>query len=130
ELDVGDEIKVTDVSGVFTYKVTRQFVVSPSDVTVLAPPEDPNAALLTLTTCHPKYSANQRLIIQAALVGAPLPAGAGQQPSTPVAPAEQEPANPSDNPVLATPTTATAAPGSPTSAGASPSTAGATATTL
>jgi sortase A len=116
ELDVGDEIKVTDVSGVFTYKVTRQFVVSPSDVTVLAPPDDPTAALLTLTTCHPKYSANQRLIIQAALVGTPLPADAGQ--ATPVPPAEQPPANPSDNPVLATPTTAASAAGS-TAPGAS-----------
>ena len=109
EFEVGDEITVTDVSGEFTYKVTRKFVVSPSDVTVLAPPDDPTAALLTLTTCHPKYSANQRLIIQAALVGTPLPPDAGQ--TTPVPPSEQPPANPSDNPVLATPTTVASAPG-------------------
>ena len=109
ELEVGDEITVTDVSGVFTYQVTRQFVVSPSDVTVLAPPDDPNAALLTLTTCHPKYSANERLIIQATLVGTPLPDTTGL-PTTPIPPEEAEPANPSDNPVLGTPTTVAGAP--------------------
>jgi sortase A len=48
-------------------------IVSPSSVEVIDPvPDHPGAtavrALLTLTTCHPKYSANQRLIIHAALV--------------------------------------------------------------
>jgi sortase A len=43
-------------------------IVAPSDVGVIAPvPDNPSAtptqALITLTTCHPKYTANQRMII-------------------------------------------------------------------
>ena len=32
----------------------------------------PSGAYLTLTTCHPKYSAQQRLVVHARLDGAPL----------------------------------------------------------
>jgi sortase A len=47
-------------------------IVSPNAVQVVAPvPEDPDAtptrALLTFTTCHPKYTANQRMVIHAVL---------------------------------------------------------------
>jgi sortase A len=51
-------------------------VVEPTDVEVIAPvpggPADapPDAAYLTLTTCHPKFSARQRLVIHAVLEGA------------------------------------------------------------
>ncbi len=45
--------------------MTSQFVVSPSDVAVLDPTRAPS---LTLTTCNPRYSAAQRLIVRAALV--------------------------------------------------------------
>ena len=64
ELVPGDEITIETLSGTFHYTVTRQLVVSPRDVQVLDP--TPNATL-TLTTCHPKYSANQRLVVQADL---------------------------------------------------------------
>lgn len=53
-------------------------IVAPSQVDVLSPtpggPADgpPTGAYLTLTTCHPKYSARQRLIIHARLEGPPL----------------------------------------------------------
>lgn len=52
--------------------VVGREIVNPSATRVIAPiPDDPGAAptraLLTLTTCHPKYSANQRMIIHAAL---------------------------------------------------------------
>jgi sortase A len=52
-------------------------IVPPTDVSVIAPtPGDTSGAVtdayLTLTTCHPKYSAKQRLIIHARLDGAPL----------------------------------------------------------
>ena len=55
--------------------VVGREVVSPSDVAVIAPvPDHPDAtptrAVLTLTTCHPKYTSNQRMIIHAALVRA------------------------------------------------------------
>jgi sortase A len=47
-------------------------IVGPNAVQVLDPvPDHPDAAvtraLLTLTTCHPKYSANQRMIVHAVL---------------------------------------------------------------
>ena len=61
----------TDPSG-----IPGQQIVSPSDIDVIAPtPNGPEGgpatgAYLTLTTCHPKYSARQRLIIHAGLDGA------------------------------------------------------------
>lgn len=76
ELAVGDKIILTTVQGTFTYKVNKApFTVKPTDVSVINPttdPADPTGktllATLTLTTCHPKYSAAQRLIIKAELV--------------------------------------------------------------
>jgi len=53
-------------------------IVSPEDVAAIAPtpgaaPDVPaSGAYLTLTTCHPKYSAQQRLIIHARLDGEPV----------------------------------------------------------
>jgi sortase A len=52
--------------------VVGREIVSPSTVSVIDPvPNHAGAtatrALLTLTTCHPKYTANQRMIIHAAL---------------------------------------------------------------
>jgi sortase (surface protein transpeptidase) len=52
-------------------------IVRPSEVDVIAPTPDGPAggattgAYLTLTTCHPKYSARQRLVVHAVLDGAP-----------------------------------------------------------
>jgi sortase A len=64
ELADGDEILVTTLKGSFTYKVANIHVVKPSQVEVL----DPTAApTLTLTTCHPKYSAKERLVVVANL---------------------------------------------------------------
>jgi sortase A len=65
ELQPGDLIYLTNTAGqTFTYQVTTQFVVPPSDGAVLNPTPTPS---LTLTTCNPRYSATQRLIVQAAL---------------------------------------------------------------
>ena len=65
ELRPGDLIHLTNTAGqTFTYGVTTQFVVPPSDGAVLNPTPKPS---LTLTTCNPRYSATQRLIVQAAL---------------------------------------------------------------
>lgn len=74
-----DELKDGDVIGVetrtnwYVYRVYAQEVVKPSAVEVVAPvPGKPKAkpskALLTLTTCNPKYNNYQRLIIHAELV--------------------------------------------------------------
>jgi len=65
ELMEGDEINVQTITGEYTYRVVRSFVVNPNQVEVLAPTSTPT---LTLTTCEPKYSAAKRLIVQAELV--------------------------------------------------------------
>jgi sortase (surface protein transpeptidase) len=63
----------TDASG-----IPGQEIVRPTQVSVIAPTPGGTAtgettgAYLTLTTCHPKYSAQQRMIIHARLDGAPL----------------------------------------------------------
>ena len=87
QLAAGDEIRVVTVQGEFRYKVTEQLVVDPSQVEVLDPTPDPARAghqlsTLTLTTCNPKYSAEQRLIIRAQLE---LPPGQAPLPPTKVA---------------------------------------------
>jgi sortase A len=72
QLQAGDQILVVTVQGKFKYKVTSERVVDPSEISVLDPSPDPSRpghhlATLTLTTCNPKYSASQRLIIRAQL---------------------------------------------------------------
>jgi sortase A len=68
ELEAGDSIVVATRTGEFRYEVTESKIVSPEDVWVLDPTPD---GRLTLTTCHPRYSAAQRLIIVAALITPP-----------------------------------------------------------
>ena len=66
-LEVGSEITLVTPIGSCTYEVTRDpFIVAPTDTDVVA--NTPDAATLTLTTCHPKGSARQRLVISATLV--------------------------------------------------------------
>ena len=69
ELNGGDEISVTTRAGTFKYAVSEKKVVTPDSVEVLDNSPDNR---LTLTTCHPKYSAEQRLIIVALLQGPPV----------------------------------------------------------
>ena len=63
----GDPIYILTSQGLFHYTVTRTQVVSPSDVAVLQ--TIPGQNTLTLTTCTPRYSAAQRLIVTAAFDG-------------------------------------------------------------
>lgn len=68
ELHDGDKILIDTRAEQYTYQVTGKKVVKPTDVAVTAPVpehpnEDPTDKLITLTTCNPKYSAAQRLII-------------------------------------------------------------------
>ncbi|MGH9001303.1 MAG: class E sortase [Acidimicrobiia bacterium] len=72
ELNPGDEILIRTLRGDFSYRMTSRQIVEPNQVEVLNPTAEPT---LTLTTCHPKYSAAKRLIVTAALVpGATEPA--------------------------------------------------------
>jgi LPXTG-site transpeptidase (sortase) family protein len=73
-----DELKPGDVIGVetrefwYVYKVYGDEVVLPDAVRVVAPVPDkpgvrPTKALLTLTTCNPKFNNYQRLVVHAEL---------------------------------------------------------------
>jgi len=99
DLDVlapGDAVVIETADTYFTYRVLGdpatgnfgadasgipgQRIVSPQDVEVVYPipgVDDativPTSAYLTLTTCHPKFSNEQRLIIHAVLDGPGLP---------------------------------------------------------
>jgi sortase A len=92
ELRPGDPIVVETSDAWYVYRVLGdpatgaftggpvpgQQIVSPSEVSVISPtplaaPEvPPSGAYLTLTTCHPEYSARQRLIVHAVLDGGPI----------------------------------------------------------
>jgi sortase A len=66
DLEPGDVIRTRTVQGAFEYVVYEKFEVNPDDVSVLD--ADPaRKATLTLTTCHPPYSAAKRLIVKAEL---------------------------------------------------------------
>lgn len=66
QLEVGDKIILTTPVGRYTYAVSKPpFITTPFDWTIV---EDTKEPVLTLTTCHPKGSAKQRLVIRAKLV--------------------------------------------------------------
>lgn len=72
EVHTGDAIVVETKTDWYVYKVTRNHIVKPSAIEVVAPvPGKPDArpttAMLTLTTCNPKFDNYQRLIIHATL---------------------------------------------------------------
>ena len=82
KLEIGDPIEVTTAAGMFRYEVTESVVVSPEASEVLDDTEDNR---LTLTTCHPRYSAAERLIIVAKLASPgiePPPVVEGATPPT------------------------------------------------
>ncbi|HUR48802.1 MAG TPA: class E sortase [Acidimicrobiales bacterium] len=67
QLKEGDTIILTTPIGTCTYAVSKQpFVISPSNLDVIS--DTPTTRELTLTTCHPKHSARQRLVIKATYV--------------------------------------------------------------
>ena len=86
ELKVGDRIFTTTLQGRFEYRVAEAKIVSPSAVEVLDATVDDR---LTLTTCNPRFSAAQRLVIVASLVGPAAPEIADQpRPVAPEPPAD------------------------------------------
>jgi sortase A len=71
ELDVlepGDTIEVETALGTHVYQVRETFIVKPKDVWVI---DALPGSWLTLTTCHPKFSARRRLIVRAELIDGP-----------------------------------------------------------
>ena len=66
ELAKGDTITVVSREAIYTYTVTRTAIVRPTDTQVLdnvVGTDGKPKATITLTTCHPRYSARQRLIV-------------------------------------------------------------------
>ncbi len=92
----GDAIIVTTLQGIFLYHVISSQAVDPTDVAVVGPTSTPQ---LTLTTCNPRYSAEQRLVVHAALVASvvvhPKAAAVPAHHERPVAPGAS--ANPGKN---------------------------------
>ena len=85
ELRPGDAVVLETRDTWFTYTISGSDIVAPTAVEVTLPvPRKPGAtptkALLTMTTCNPKYSARQRLIVSAEL-SASLPKSAGLPPA-------------------------------------------------
>jgi LPXTG-site transpeptidase (sortase) family protein len=68
KLKPGEEIILESLDAKYIYTVTEVKIVEPTDVWVLNP--TPYQSLL-LTTCNPKYSAKQRLIVFARMFGEP-----------------------------------------------------------
>ncbi len=65
ELSPGDQIIITDLANQrYIYKVTRAFVVEPSDTSVL---EGDDTPMITLSSCEPKYTSLRRIIVQGVL---------------------------------------------------------------
>ena len=72
----GDRITVQTAQGEFIYEVLAQdsptkgyLIVSPDRVDLL---RDKGSNLLTLTSCHPRFSNRQRIVVQAKLLGDPV----------------------------------------------------------
>ncbi|MDQ1486874.1 MAG: sortase [Actinomycetota bacterium] len=85
DLAKGDAIVIETRDTYYTYRVTELKVVLPTEVGVVLPVPDtprakPTQALITLTTCTPKYSATHRLIVDGLLESA-LPKAAGPPPA-------------------------------------------------
>jgi sortase A len=69
-LEAGDPIVVETADAFYVYEVTESLIVQPEDVEVIAPTPgqpgvEPTERMLTLTACHPMYSARDRYIVHA-----------------------------------------------------------------
>jgi sortase A len=72
QLKVGDPVVVQTAQTWFVYRVTQSHIVSPTTVAVVAPTPNqpgiaPTTAMLTMTTCNPKFDNYQRLVVHAEL---------------------------------------------------------------
>ncbi len=72
ELKPGDVVLVETKSSYFVYRVTANQVVPPTQISVLLPvPDQPQAAptqaIMTMTSCHPEFSARERFVVHGTL---------------------------------------------------------------
>lgn len=73
KLKVGDKIYIDTAAGTFTYVVTKHAIIGADDwnVVTTANLASPKQRALTITTCHPRFSASQRYMIRAMLAVPP-----------------------------------------------------------
>lgn len=71
----GDQVIFDTDQGTFVYEVTETKIVKPSQVEIL---KDTGDNRVTLIACHPKYSASERIVVIAKLVGKPAAFKTGQ----------------------------------------------------
>jgi len=74
ELEQGDALVVRTADLWFVYRVTEHRIVLPQQVDVVAPVPgkpgaEPERATITLTACHPMFSARERYIVHGELEG-------------------------------------------------------------
>jgi len=67
-LEVGDDIEMETAIGVHVYQIREMQIVEPTDVWVT---DNKPGGWMTLTTCNPKFSARQRLVVWAEMVSGP-----------------------------------------------------------
>ena len=68
DVAAGDIITVETATGVHLYEAVQSFVVAPQDIWVT---EQWSGGWLTLTTCNPRFSARERLVVIVRLVDGP-----------------------------------------------------------
>jgi sortase A len=90
-LQKGDVVVVETRASFFVYTVQRHVIVTPDRIEVIAPvPQRPGArpdqAWMTMTACHPRFSASQRYVVFARLVRR-IPRASGLPASLMAAPA-------------------------------------------
>ena len=78
----GDRVRITYINGAqYEYSYLGTEIVRPGDVHVI---QDRGDDRLTLTACHPKYSARERIVVSFALLDDPAPAGERPEAEEPV----------------------------------------------
>lgn len=68
----GDQIMLQTRDGTFLYRVVWSKVLDPTALWVSGPTDRPS---LTLTTCNPRFSAKQRLVVRAVQIYGEVPGG-------------------------------------------------------
>jgi len=128
DLEPGDRMVVTGAFGQrFVYAVTDTEIVGPGDYALVVPTDDESVATLTLSSCHPKRSSSQRIIVRSELVVEESSPIAGPTPeqaaSTSTLPATTVPATTTETSDPTSSSTSTASPPSTSTATTTPSTA-------
>ena len=95
ELRQGDAVVVETRTTWYVYRVVGHTIVTPDRVDVVAPvPERPGVrptkAMMTMTACHPEFSAKQRYVVYSALAQT-LPKTSGKAPAVLAAAAPSTP---------------------------------------